>query len=97
MGLLALIDEESKFSRATDQTLATKLHNTHGKGPRDTYMAPRDGGTSFSVVHYAGSVSCWRLFSFGITVSCWVFRYDMSSVDIWIKTVTLYHHLYCSC
>lgn len=57
MGLLALIDEESKFSRATDQTLATKLHNTHGKDLRNIYMAPRNGGTSFNVVHYAGCVS----------------------------------------
>jgi len=56
-GLLALIDEESKFSRATDQTLATKLHNTHGKDPRNIYTAPRDGGISFNVVHYAGYVS----------------------------------------
>ena len=57
MGLLALIDEESKFSRATDQTLATKLHNTHGKDPRNIYTAPRDGGISFNIVHYAGYVS----------------------------------------
>lgn len=56
-GLLALIDEESKFSRATDQTLATKLHNTHGKDLRNIYIAPRDRGTSFNVVHYAGLVS----------------------------------------
>lgn len=56
-GLLALIDEQSKFSRATDQTLATKLHNTYSKDPKNIYKAPRDGGTSFSVSHYAGCVS----------------------------------------
>ena len=95
MGLLALIDEESKFSRATDQTLATKLHNTHGKGPRDIYMAPRDGGTCFSVVHYAGSVSSiFQLFS--APCYCISFRYDMSSMDIWIKIEILCRHQSCS-
>ena len=29
LGLLALIDEESRFPQASDQSLATKLHNTH--------------------------------------------------------------------
>ena len=67
-GLLALIDEESKFSRATDQTLATKLHGTHGKDLRNIYMAPRDGGTSFNVVHYAGCVSDFCLCSVFICV-----------------------------
>ena len=56
LGLLALVDEESRFPRATDHTLATKLHNTHDNGPQGVYKAPPDGGPSFGVAHYAGHV-----------------------------------------
>ena len=57
LGLLALIDEESRFPRASDQSLATKLHNTHSNNTIGMYMAPPDGRTTFGISHYAGHVS----------------------------------------
>ena len=67
-GLLALIDEESRFPRATDHTLAAKMHRVHHKGQvvssddgdsddRVVYRAPPDKGAKFGVNHYAGYVS----------------------------------------
>ena len=55
-GILAQIDEESKFNTTTDKSLALSLHQGHGKNTRDLYIAPRDQGPTFSVVHYAGIV-----------------------------------------
>ena len=54
-GIFALVDEESRFPRATDDTLATKLHKAHGEC--GVYHAPPDKGSKFIVSHYAGSVS----------------------------------------
>ena len=58
LGILALIDEETKFPRATDKTLAHKLHKAHGGGRAggEVYQAPPDGGLRFQVGHYAGTV-----------------------------------------
>ena len=55
-GILAQIDEESKFNTSTDKSLALSLHQGHEKNTRDIYIAPRDQGPTFSVVHYAGIV-----------------------------------------
>jgi hypothetical protein len=55
-GVLAQLDEETRFSQATDLTLGTKLHKAHAANARTIYLAPRDGGASFSIVHYAGIV-----------------------------------------
>ncbi|XP_053404293.1 unconventional myosin-XVI-like isoform X4 [Mercenaria mercenaria] len=55
-GLLAILDEESSFPKATDKSLATKLHQNTGKKHPGCYKTPRDGGLCFTVVHYAGSV-----------------------------------------
>ena len=30
LGVLSLLDEESRFPKATDQTLLIKLHSSHG-------------------------------------------------------------------
>ena len=66
-GLLALINEESRFPRATDRTLAAKMHRVHHRGQEVTsndddnnrvvYKAPPDKGAKFGVNHYAGYVS----------------------------------------
>ena len=58
-GLLALLDEESKFPKATDASLALKLHKTIGASARRSgiYVAPPNRGTTFGVNHYAGYVS----------------------------------------
>ena len=56
-GLFALLDETSRFPTATASSLAEKFHSAHGKSHRTIYIMPRDGGTSFSIKHYAGVVS----------------------------------------
>ncbi len=56
MGIFALLDEESRFPKATDQSLAIKLHQTLTPLYSDVYIAPKNVGTSFSIVHYAGQV-----------------------------------------
>jgi myosin-3 len=56
MGIFALLDEESRFPKATDQSLAIKLHQTLSPLYSDVYIAPKNVGTSFSIVHYAGQV-----------------------------------------
>jgi myosin heavy subunit len=55
MGLLALLDEESKFPKATDVTLAIKLHKNFSTS--DYYTKPKDNGPAFIISHYAGPVS----------------------------------------
>lgn len=52
---MALIDEESKFPRGTDQTMLAKLHKTHGS--HRNYLKPKsDINTSFGLNHFAGVV-----------------------------------------
>jgi myosin protein heavy chain len=55
MGILALVDEECWFPKATDKTLVDKLlaqHSTHPKFQKPDF---RDKA-SFSLIHYAGKV-----------------------------------------
>ncbi|XP_023671384.2 unconventional myosin-X [Paramormyrops kingsleyae] len=54
LGLLALINEESHFPKATDDTLLGKLHIQHSKNP--FYVKPRVAIHFFGVKHYAGEV-----------------------------------------
>ncbi|XP_018413949.1 PREDICTED: unconventional myosin-X [Nanorana parkeri] len=54
LGLLALINEESYFPRATDSTLLEKLHTQHANNP--FYVKPRVAVHNFGVKHYAGEV-----------------------------------------
>ena len=56
MGIFALLDEESRFPKASDQSLAIKLHQTLSPLFSDVYVAPKNIGASFSIVHYAGQV-----------------------------------------
>ncbi|CAF1662506.1 unnamed protein product, partial [Didymodactylos carnosus] len=55
-GILAILDEESRFPKSNDQTLATKLHHGPGVQFADVYIIPKDGGTSFTIRHYAAPV-----------------------------------------
>lgn len=55
-GILAVLDEQSRFPKATDQSLATKLHDGPGRTFSKRYLAPKDRGTTFAVLHYAGHV-----------------------------------------
>jgi myosin protein heavy chain len=56
MGILALLDEECWFPKATDKTFVDKLiaqHSTHPKFEKPDFRAEAD----FSMIHYAGKVS----------------------------------------
>lgn len=55
MGVLALLDEECWFPKATDKTFVDKLvgaHNAHPKFMKVDFRASGD----FSIIHYAGKV-----------------------------------------
>jgi myosin heavy chain 6/7 len=61
MGLLAILEEESLFPKATDATFANKLHeNLYGKPACENFQKanPRpDPNAHFAVIHYAATVS----------------------------------------
>jgi len=59
MGLLAILEEESLFPKATDQTFAAKLHeNLLGKCENFQKANPKpDPNAHFAVIHYAATVS----------------------------------------
>ena len=59
MGLLAILEEESLFPKATDQSFAAKLHeNLLGKCENFQKPSPRpDPNAHFAVIHYAATVS----------------------------------------
>ena len=59
MGLLAILEEESLFPKATDQSFAAKLHeNLLGKCENFQKASPKpDPNAHFAVVHYAATVS----------------------------------------
>ncbi|XP_012156861.1 myosin heavy chain, muscle isoform X12 [Ceratitis capitata] len=61
MGILSILEEESMFPKATDQTFAEKLTNTHlGKSaPFQKPKPPKPGqqAAHFAIGHYAGVVA----------------------------------------
>jgi len=59
MGLLAILEEESLFPKATDLTFAAKLHeNLLGKSENFQKANPKpDPHAHFAVIHYAATVS----------------------------------------
>ncbi|XP_037042171.1 myosin heavy chain, muscle isoform X14 [Bradysia coprophila] len=61
MGILSILEEESMFPKATDQTFAEKLTNNHlGKSaPFRKPAVPKPGNPAghFAIAHYAGCVS----------------------------------------
>jgi myosin-7 len=55
LNIMALIDEEAKFPKGTDNTMLAKLHKTHGA--HKNYLKPKsDINTSFGLNHFAGVV-----------------------------------------
>uniref|UniRef100_A0A9J7YPD9 Myosin X, like 1 n=1 Tax=Cyprinus carpio carpio TaxID=630221 RepID=A0A9J7YPD9_CYPCA len=54
LGMLALINEESRFPKGTDFTLLEKLHGRHSTNPY--YVKPRLADHQFGIKHYAGEV-----------------------------------------
>ena len=55
VGILALLDDESKFSSASDHSLITKFHSHYGRFKH--YIQPKSDHPTFGIVHYAGKVS----------------------------------------
>ncbi|XP_062521187.1 myosin-IIIb-like [Corticium candelabrum] len=55
VGLFHLLDEESRFPRATDKTLVEKLNKQLG-GLVEMYVAMKGGDQRFGIIHYAGQV-----------------------------------------
>ncbi|KAG5679675.1 hypothetical protein PVAND_009229 [Polypedilum vanderplanki] len=53
LGILALIDEESRFPRSSDRTLIDKLH---GIIKSKFYQRPKSNAISFAIHHFAGRV-----------------------------------------
>ncbi|KAL0100751.1 hypothetical protein PUN28_019257 [Cardiocondyla obscurior] len=53
MGLLALLDEESRFPRATNRTLIEKFHNNIKS---KFYVRPKSDAVCFAIHHFAGRV-----------------------------------------
>jgi len=62
MGILALLDEESLFPKATDQTFVNKLHSQFDTKNHPKYQKPRFSKTAFGISHYAGEVEYETLF-----------------------------------
>ncbi|XP_050542382.1 myosin-IIIb-like isoform X1 [Daktulosphaira vitifoliae] len=54
MGLLALLDEESRFPRATDRSLVEKFHCNIRS---NYYVRPKSNALQFEVKHFAGNVT----------------------------------------
>jgi myosin-5 len=58
LGVLSLLDEESRLPAGSDDSLVTKLHQNFGnKGKDFPYQQPRFGKSSFTVCHYAVDVT----------------------------------------
>ncbi|XP_040566481.1 myosin-3 [Lepeophtheirus salmonis] len=59
MGILAILEEESLFPKATDKTFEDKLKTNHlGKSSNFTKASTKtDKSAHFAIVHYAGTVS----------------------------------------
>ena len=55
MGIMALVDEECWFPKATDKSFVEKLVSSHAAHPKFVKTDFR-GDADFSVVHYAGKV-----------------------------------------
>nr|NVI80010.1 zipper [Cucujiformia] len=55
MGIMALLDEECLFPKATDKTFVDKLVNAHSGHPKFRKSDFR-GVADFSIIHYAGKV-----------------------------------------
>ena len=57
MGLMALLDEECWFPKATDKSYVEKVIKEHSKHQKFKIPEFRSEA-NFSVIHYAGRVSC---------------------------------------
>lgn len=63
MGVMALLDEECWFPKATDKSFVEKLAGAHSLHPKFVKTDFR-GVADFAIIHYAGKVIIWDLFGF---------------------------------
>ncbi|AEO62817.1 uncharacterized protein THITE_2107467 [Thermothielavioides terrestris NRRL 8126] len=57
LGILSLLDEESRLPMGSDEQFVTKLHHNFGSDKHKFYKKPRFGKSSFTVCHYAIDVT----------------------------------------
>ncbi|SPN98870.1 probable myosin MYO2 [Cephalotrichum gorgonifer] len=57
MGILTLLDEESRLPMGTDDQFVNKLHHNFGSSKHQFYKKPRFGKSAFTVCHYAVDVN----------------------------------------
>ncbi|KAI0167060.1 putative myosin MYO2 [Hypoxylon sp. FL1284] len=57
LGILSLLDEESRLPMGTDDQFVTKLHHNFATNKNQFYKKPRFGKSSFTVCHYAVDVT----------------------------------------
>jgi myosin X len=55
LGILSLLDEESRFPKGTDDSLLIKLHQANSTNS-NFYVKPRVANSKFGIRHYAGEV-----------------------------------------
>ena len=60
MGILDILEEETLFPKATDQSFVKKVANNNGTNQKLKKANFRDAATSLKIVHYAGEVSVTR-------------------------------------
>ncbi|KAH6891993.1 P-loop containing nucleoside triphosphate hydrolase protein [Thelonectria olida] len=57
MGILSLLDEESRLPMGSDEQFVTKLHHNFSTDKHKFYKKPRFGKSAFTVCHYAVDVT----------------------------------------
>ncbi|KAJ8611351.1 hypothetical protein MRB53_038021 [Persea americana] len=57
LGVLALLDEESRLPMGSDEQFVTKLHHNFASDKQKAYKKPRFGKSAFTVCHYALDVT----------------------------------------
>ncbi|CAF4117112.1 unnamed protein product [Rotaria sp. Silwood2] len=56
VGILSLLDDESRLPKATDQTFVEKLNYHFGSNKHECYSINRNNKYSFTIHHYAGKL-----------------------------------------
>ncbi|KAJ0117643.1 myosin myo2 [Diaporthe amygdali] len=57
LGILSLLDEESRLPMGSDDQFVTKLHHNYASDKNAFYKKPRFGKSAFTVCHYAVDVT----------------------------------------
>lgn len=57
LGVLSLLDEESRLPMGSDEQFVTKLHHNFAADKQKFYKKPRFGKSAFTVCHYATDVT----------------------------------------